>query len=168
MKIYHRLSFLLLFSILSATAQAQPHNPNVVTLELLGKSLIIFDVSYSRKLTDHIQLGMGLGFQDRSTLTTISGDYKVTDLNVPIFGTYIFGQKKHHAISELGVRLSFTVSKFKESNYWNRPIPFVSFGYEFEGEHFVFRVPIYLAFVGKSELTSTFMPWAGLSFGYPF
>ncbi|MCB0706613.1 MAG: hypothetical protein KDC34_14965 [Saprospiraceae bacterium] len=158
----------LLISLISNKIDAQPDKPNVLSLEFFGKSAYYFDLNYSRKLTDHFQVGAGVGFHQSRIIRDSEGDYRIFDLSLPIFGTLVVGEGHHHMISEFGTTLGLHFGGFSPRNGFSGLTPFFSVGYEYEGEKFLFRFPLYLAFIGESEFLRPVMPWLGISVGLQY
>jgi len=140
---------------------------NAVVLELAGKSFGYFDISYERYLSDRLHFGGGIGISGRSQLYYNGGMFNRTNFTIPLYGAYAFGQRKHHVISEFGISLQgFTGPNGTVS--LDGQYLFISVGYEYKGEKFIFRAPVYLAYVGSNEFFPPVMPWFGLSFGRLF
>jgi hypothetical protein len=132
-------------------------------LEILGKSYYYFDISYERYLSEKFHLGVGVGMSGKSTWDDVG---TINAYNFPLYGAYTFGQKKHHAISEMGVRFDFETN-LKGFNDFGL-VPFISFGYEYKGDNILFRVPIYLFYTGEFESAPPLVPWIGFCVGVPF
>jgi hypothetical protein len=143
------------------------YKKNAVVLDLAGKTVYYFDISYERYLSERFHLGAGAGLAGISTLYK-SNSEKATELNVrfPIYLGYNWGKKKNHLTSELGLTIDSNLCSFGSYilNLW----PFISLGYEFKSDNIIIRVPVYLGYVGKNEFFPAIMPWAGLSIGVPF
>jgi len=157
--------FLLLSAIcLSGFSQ---YKKNAVVFEVLGKSYYYFDISYERNVTERMHIGSGIGFAGIHHLYYSGGDFHEVNFSIPIYVAYSFGQKKHRLISEIGTSIwgNTTPHSFLSLS---DVIPFISAGYEYKGEKYVFRVPVYFAYVGKNEFFSSVMPWIGVSFGRLF
>lgn len=140
---------------------------NAVTLEVLGKSLFIFDVNYGRYLTEKLQVGVGLGLAGVNKITYVDGTATNFDFNIPIYGSYAFSTKRRHLVSEFGAIMGGSTNS-KSGTIINGVAPFVSIGYEVKGENYVFRVPVYLFYAGDNDFFSTVIPWVGVSLGRLF
>ena len=143
------------------------YKKNSLTLEVLGKSLIFCDISYSRYLSEKFQIGAGLGLQSIGKLSSIDGTSTNVDYSIPVYGAYAFGTKKHHVVSELGITLTGYTNFKKRSGLYGAG-PFVSVGYELKGENYVFRVPLYLFYIGDNDFFPPVIPWFGLGLGRLF
>jgi hypothetical protein len=163
------IRFILLIAICSAVGlnSYSQYKKNAVVLDLAGKSVYYFDISYERYLSERFHLGAGAGLAGISTLYK-DADEKATEFNIrfPVYGAYALGKKKHHAIAELGLTIDSFICSFGSSisSLW----PFISIGYEFKGDNMFIRIPVYLGYIGKNEFFPSVMPWAGLSIGIPF
>jgi hypothetical protein len=155
-----------MFSVTCLNCHSQ-YKKNTVVLDLAGKSLYYFDISYERYLTEKLHFGAGAG------LGNIYTGYKHPDekhrdfeLRFPVYGAYALGKKRHHAITELGVMIEDDFSTDWKSllRFW----PFISIGYEFKGSNIIIRIPVYLGYVGPNLWWPAILPWAGLSIGVPF
>jgi len=143
------------------------YKKNVLVLDLAGKSFYYFDISYERYLSEKFHLGAGAGLAGVSTLFVNPDEsFKEYNIRFPLYGAYVFGKKKHHAISELGLTFDCIFSSGR--SYVSALFPFISIGYEFKGEKIIVRVPVYLGYIGKNEWYPSVMPWAGVSIGVPF
>lgn len=138
-----------------------------MVLDLAGKTVYYFDISYERYLSEKFHLGAGAGLAGISTLYRTSSE-KATELNVrfPIYCGYSWGKKRNHMTSELGLTIDSNLGSF--GSYILSLWPFISVGYEFKGDKVIIRVPVYLGYVGKNEFFPALLPWAGLSIGVPF
>jgi hypothetical protein len=155
-----------LFSMFCLNSFSQ-YKKNAVMLDLAGKSFYYFDISYERYLSLQFHLGVGAGLAGISTLYK-SQDEKTTEVNLrfPVYGGYSFGKNRHHIITEIGLTIDGSFSSFESSvlSIW----PFISAGYEFKADKIIFRVPVYLGYIGKNEWYPPVMPWVGVSIGVPF
>lgn len=143
------------------------YKKNVVVLDLAGKSFYYFDISYERYLSEQFHLGAGAGLAGISSLYINQNEIvKEFKIRFPIYGAYAFGKKKHHVLSEYGLTLDGSFSSYRSliSDLW----PFISLGYEFKGDNIIFRVPVYLAYIGENEWFPAIVPWVGFSIGVPF
>jgi hypothetical protein len=143
------------------------YKKNAVVFEALGKSFYYFDISYERNITEKFHIGSGIGFAGVSHLYYSGGDFRKVNFSIPVYAAYSFGQKKHRLISEAGISIwgETVLNGFVRLS---DVIPFVSAGYEYKGEKYVFRVPVYFAYVGRNEFFPAVMPWLGVSFGRLF
>ena len=157
-------SFLLSVICLNCFSQ---YKKNAIISELAGKSFGYFDISYERYLSERFHFGGGIGLSGRDHLYYNGGMFTRTNFTIPLYGAYAFGQKKHHAISELGTTIRGYTGPNGSLNLDGQFL-FISFGYEYKGEKFIFRAPVYLAYVGSNEFFPPVMPWFGLSFGRLF
>lgn len=143
------------------------YKKNAVILDLAGKSLYYFDISYERSLVENFHLGAGAGLAGISYMY-INEVEKELDLNLrfPIYCGYSFGKKRHHAIAETGITLDCIncFSGSSDISLW----PFISVGYEYRGSRIIIRVPVYAIYVGPNEWWPPVWPWAGVSIGVPF
>ncbi len=139
---------------------------NAVVLEFAGKSFSYYDISYERYLCEKFRLGIGIGLEGMSKLYSQSGVHSEFDLRFPVYGALILGKKKHHMITEIGVTFEedWGIGIGTYTDLWS----FISGGYEYIGSKFIFRLPIYLVYVGPNEWWPSVLPWAGLSIGVPF
>lgn len=139
---------------------------NAVVLDIAGKAFSIYDISYERYLTEKLHFGVGIGLEAISKVYYTGGETTNLDFRFPLYGAYSFGKKKHHVITELGVTFEehFMTHAGINSDLW----PFISCGYEFRGSRIIFRVPVYLTYVGQNAWWPSVLPWAGLSIGMPF
>lgn len=157
----------ILLSVVVSNSFSQ-YKKNAAILEIAGKSFTIFDVSYERYFSEKFHLGTGLGIGQRSNLVYGNGTFiKRFNFTIPVYGAYAFGLKKHHAISEFGLCFQGTYDTEFKTNF-NEKIPFISIGYEFKSEGFIFRAPLYLAYIGDNDFLPSVVPWLGLSVGIPF
>jgi hypothetical protein len=157
--------FLLLCAIcLSGFSQ---YKKNAVVFEVLGKSRYYFDISYERNLSERIHIGGGVGTSGIDHLDYSGGSFNRLNFSIPLYGAYSFGQKKHRLISEIGASI---LGNTTPNNFLSLSdvTPFISVGYEYVGEHYVFRVPVYCAYIGRNEFFPSVMPWIGVSFGRLF
>lgn len=155
-----------MFSVVCLNGYSQ-YKKNAVVLDLAGKSVYYFDITYERQLSEKFHLGAGAGLAGISTLYKNTDErFKEFNIRFPVYGAYSFGRKKHHLISELGLTIDafFGTPKINISSLW----PFISCGYEFKGDNIIIRIPVYLGYIGKNEWFPRVMPWAGLSIGVPF
>jgi hypothetical protein len=143
------------------------YKKNAVVFEVLGKSCYYFDISYERNVTERIHIGSGIGFSGIYHLYYSGGDFHEVNFSIPIYGAYSFGQKKHHLISEIGTSILGNTTPYSFLSL-SDVTPFISVGYEYKGEHYVFRVPVYFAYIGRNEFFPSVMPWIGVSFGRLF
>ncbi len=156
-------AFLMLFSLKSFSQEKK----NAVTLEVLGKSIFFFDINYGRYLTEKFQVGTGLGMAGVSKIAFTDGTVTRFDFRVPIYGSYAFSTKRRHLVSEFGIIMGgYTDSKVGTNI--DGVVPFISLGYEVKGEHYIFRVPVYLFYAGENELIGRVVPWVGVSLGRLF
>ncbi len=155
-----------IFTVLSLNSFSQ-YKKNAVILDLAGKSLYYFDISYERYLLENFHFGAGAGLAGISELY-INPDEKETEFNIrfPIYCGYSFGKKRHHAIAETGITLDCIncFSGSSDISVW----PFISIGYEYRGSRIIIRVPVYAIYVGPNEWWPPVWPWAGVSIGVPF
>ena len=166
MRINKLIPCFLLLSLICLNGFSQ-YKKNAVVLELLGKSCYYFDISYERYLTERIHIGGGIGLGGIYHLFYNGGDFHEVNFSIPIYGVYSFGQKKHRLISEMGTSIWGETVPDGFVHLTNL-IPFISIGYEYKGEHYVFRVPVYFAYIGRNEFFPSVMPWIGVSFGRLF
>lgn len=163
------LKFIALVSLLFAVGLNgfSQYKKNIIVLELAGKSYYYFDLCYERFFSEKLHFGLGAGMGEISTLY-LSPDEQVYEYNLsfPIYGGYTFGQGKHRLNTELGV--SIFGEFFPGEDPILEPMPFISGGYELRGAKFIFRIPVYLTYVGVNEFFPAVMPWAGLSIGRLF
>lgn len=145
-------------------------------LELFGKSLWFGALSYEYEFRDNLSLGLGYGFKGVQTggYESLKGEGKYIDVitTTPFYIQYQFLNSRHHINSLAG----FTIQNIfyyvhynsgkMQLNYKPHMIPFVGLAYEYEMDRFVFRVPVYLSWIGRSDWFYPLMPWAGVSFGY--
>lgn len=143
------------------------YKKNAIILDLAGKSLYYFDISYERYLLENFHLGAGAGLAGISYMY-INEEEKELDLNLrfPVYCGYSFGKKRHHAIAETGITLDCIkcFSGSSDISVW----PFISIGYEYRGRRIIIRVPVYAIYVGPNEWWPPVWPWAGVSIGVPF
>jgi hypothetical protein len=165
MKIFKVGLILILFTILGVNIYSQ-EKKNVITAELLGKSLTVFDVSYARYLSERFQVGAGIGLENARKVGYDTETYMTYLFNFPIYGAYAWGTDKNHAISEFGVNIR-AGSNFHGETGFSRPLPFISLGYEHKGDNFIFRIPVYAFYMGRDEIIPL-MPWLGISVGRRF
>ena len=143
------------------------YKKNAVILEVLGKSCYYFDISYERNVTERIHIGTGIGLGGIYHLYYNGGDFHEVNFSIPIYGAYSFGQKKHRLITEIGMSILGNTTPYSLLSF-SDVTPFISAGYEYKGEHYVFRVPVYFAYIGRNEFFPSVMPWIGVSFGRLF
>jgi hypothetical protein len=143
------------------------YRKNAIVLELAGKSYGYFGVSYERYLTEKIHIGGGIGMSGRPRLYYAEGWFTCYEFTIPLYGAYAFGHRKHHAISEFGTTIRGSTGPNGSTNF-DEPFVFISCGYEYKGERFFFRAPLYLTYIGRNEFFPTVVPWLGLSFGMLF
>jgi len=143
------------------------YKKNAVVFEVLGKSFYYFDISYERNVTERIHIGSGIGLAEINHLYYIGGDFHKVNYSIPIYVAYSFGQKKHRLISEIGVSVLGNTTPYSILSF-SDVTPFISAGYEYKGEHYVFRVPVYFAYIGRNEFFPSVMPWIGVSLGRLF
>jgi len=160
------IPWFLLLSLICQNGFSQ-YKKNAVVLELLGKSFYYFDVTYERNFSDKIHIGTGIGLGGIYHLYYNGGDFHEVNFSIPIYGAYSFGQKKHRLITEMGMSV-WGNTEHDSFVYFTDLIPFISAGYEYKGEHYVFRVPVYFAYIGRNEFFPSVMPWIGVSFGRLF
>jgi len=153
---------IIIFSLSSLNGFSQ-YEKNAVVLDLLGKSVYYFDISYERYLSEKFHLGTGIGLSEISTWDDVG---TINTYNFPLYAGFALGKKKHHAISELGIHFDW-VTNFEGYNNFEL-YPFFSFGYEYKGDNILFRVPIYLFYTGEFVSAPPLVPWIGLSVGVPF
>jgi hypothetical protein len=141
---------------------------NAIVAEFLGKSMYYFDISYERYLCEKLHLGAGFGMSGISTLY-ISSTESFNELNfsVPVYGTYDFGKRKNHIISEFGLTFIGQTTYDGKALIINQ-FPFISIGYEWKWTNYLLRLPVYLGYVGSNEFFPAIMPWIGISFGRLF
>jgi hypothetical protein len=156
----------ILLSVVCLNCFSQ-YKKNAIVLELAGKSFGYFDISYERYLSERFHFGGGIGMAGRSQLYYDGGMFHRYNFRTPLYGAYTFGQRKHHLISEFGTSISWFTGPNGTVNFDGQFL-FISFGYEYKGEKFVFRAPVYLAYVGSNNFMPPVMPWFGLSFGKLF
>jgi hypothetical protein len=164
---YLKFVFLAILCVQVSLNSFSQYKKNVLVLDLAGKSFFYFDISYERYLSEKFHLGAGAGLAGFSTLYINSEEsFKEYNIRFPLYGAYAFGKRKHHVISEFGLTLDciFSSPLSSVSSIW----PFISIGYEFKGEKIIFRVPVYLGYIGENEWYPSVMPWAGVSIGVPF
>jgi len=155
-------TFLLSVICLNSFSQ---YKKNAIVLELAGKSFGYFDISYERYLSQKFHIGGGIGMSGRSQLYYNGGMFNRYNFRIPLYGAYTFGQRKHHLISEFGTSLRVLTGPNGTVSLDGQFL-FISFGYEYKGEKFIFRAPVYLAYVGSTNFLPPVVPWFGLSFGY--
>jgi hypothetical protein len=143
------------------------YKKNAVVIELLGKSCYYFDISYERNLTERIHIGGGIGTSGIDHLDFNGGTFNRLNFSIPLYGAYSFGQKRHRIISEIGMSILGNTTPYNFLSL-SDVTPFISVGYEYKGEHYVFRVPVYFAYIGRNEFFPSVMPWIGVSFGRLF
>lgn len=159
------ISCLFLFLIcLNGISQ---YKKNAVIFEVLGKSIYYFDISYERNITERFHIGTGIGLSGINHLYYSGGSFTRLNFSIPLYGAYSFGQKKHRLISEIGASIMGNTTPDSFLSF-SDVTPFISTGYEYKGEHYVFRVPVYFAYIGKNEFFPSVMPWIGVSFGRLF
>ena len=158
-------SFLFL-SLICLNSFSQ-YKKNAVVFELLGKSSYYFDISYERNLSERIHIGSGIGLAGINHLYYSGGDFHEVNFSIPIYGAYSFGQKKHRLISEIGISIRGETVPDGFAHFTDL-IPFISAGYEYKGERYFLRVPVYLSYIGRNEFFPSVMPWIGVSFGRLF
>ena len=143
------------------------YKKNAVILDLAGKSLYYFDISYERYLVENFHLGAGAGLAGISYMY-INEAEKELDLNLrfPIYCGYSIGKKRHYGIAETGITLDCIncFSGSSDVSVW----PFISVGYEYRGSKIIIRVPVYAIYVGPNAWWPSVWPWAGVSIGVPF
>ena len=148
------------------------YKKNAIVLELLGKSVIPFDLSYERYFSERFLIGGGIGMPTKTKFQDISpvGNGTLTPnfytFDVPVYCGYSFGQKKHHLNSELGI--AFVLSTENKHANLLGTLPFISLGYEFKGENYVFSIPVYFALRDAYNDSRQIVPWIGLSLGRLF
>jgi hypothetical protein len=143
------------------------YKKNAVILDLAGKSLYYFDISYERSLVENFHLGAGAGLAGISYMYINEVEEELElNLRFPIYCGYSFGKKRHHAIAETGITLDCIncFSGSSDISLW----PFISVGYEYRGSRIIIRVPVYAIYVGPNEWWPPVWPWAGVSIGVPF
>jgi hypothetical protein len=156
----------LLLSVICLDSFSQ-YKKNAIVLELAGKSFGYFDISYERYFYERFHFGGGIGISKKDHLYYDGGMFTRYNFTIPLYGAYSFGQKKHHAISEFGTTIrGYTAPNGSVSI--DDQFLFISIGYEFKGEKFIFRAPVYLAYIGRNEFFTSVVPWFGLSFGRLF
>jgi hypothetical protein len=164
------MRYLLLIAILSLPfghTYAQ-YKKNAVLGEVAGKSFSFFGVEYQRYLTQKFHVGSGIGIGSKDYLVYGDGTaYARYNFSIPLYVAYAYGIKKHHAISELGISIRGVTGSGKHTNI-NESFPFLSLGYEYKSDRFIFKVPVYLIYVGRNEFFPSVMPWLGISFGVLF
>lgn len=164
---YLRIVLPFAFLMLISPKIYSQEKKNAVSLEVLGKSLLVFDVNYGRYLSEKFQLGVGLGLSGVNKVTYIDETVTNFDFGVPIFGSYAFSTKKHHVVSEFGILL-YGAANSKAGVKMEEVAPFVSIGYEVKGENYVFRLPLYFFYVGENDFFPAVIPWVGVSVGSLF
>jgi hypothetical protein len=158
---------LILFSLYSINCNSQ-EKKNAVVLELLGKSMYYFDISYERSLFEKFYLGAGFGMSGISTLYISSTEsFHELNFSIPLYGGLNFGKNKNHLISEFGVTLMGQTNPDGKALITDQ-FPFISVGYERKWTNYFLRVPVYLGYIGSNEFFPAIMPWIGLSFGRLF
>jgi hypothetical protein len=144
------------------------YKKNAVVIELFGKSFYYFDISYERYFSENFHVGAGLGNPTIDKLYYNSEMIKRYEFKIPVYLGYSIGLKKHHAMSELGITI-FTNTDFHNFNNFDEPVlPYISFGYEYQDKGTIFRIPVYLAYIGRNEFFPAVGPWIGLSLGKRF
>jgi hypothetical protein len=139
--------FISIFFCLSGLSQDRK---NAFTLELLGKSFYYFDISYERYLIDAFHVGGGVGISDIEHLQNNGAKYNRYFYSIPFYCGYAFGPGKNHFISELGTTIIGETGPGESTNYSGRA-PFISLGYEYKRDNFIFRAPVYLAYFGRNR-----------------
>ena len=164
MKNVRFLILMILFSHLSIAGFTQ-YKKNAVVAEIAGKSFSFFGLEYERFLTERFRIGTGIGIGSKEQLVYGNGDtFDRYNFSVPVYGVYAWGRKKHHAITEFGFTLRGVTGPVTKASF-DEFYPYVSYGYEFKSDIFVFRIPVYLCYVGSSDFFPAVIPWLGLSFG---
>ncbi len=167
MKIVRFLILVILFSQICFTGFSQ-FKKNAVVGEIAGKSFSFFGLEYERYLTERFRLGTGIGIGSKEQLVYGNGDtFDRYNYSVPVYGVYAWSLKKHHAISEFGFTIKGAAGPGTKATF-NEFFPYVSYGYEFKSESFVFRIPFYLCYVGSNDYLPAVIPWLGVSFGLAF
>jgi hypothetical protein len=155
----------LLLSVACLNCFSQ-YRKNAIVLELAGKSFGFFDISYERSLSRKFHIGGGIGMSRKYHLYYDGGMFTRHNLRFPLYCGYAIGQKKHHAIAEIGTTIRVFTGPEDPFTFDGQDL-FISAGYEYKGEKFFFRAPVYLVRMGSNEL-SVFVPWFGLSLGTQF
>jgi hypothetical protein len=177
------LIFLIFTILFSSNNFSQTH---LYSVELLGKSPRIFDLTAEHYFSKSFSIGTGFGFTGYTrSSTTIVKNYKQHDqyeiqgtssefmFSTPLYFYKSFGNGKNRFIAGCGVTFIFTINSLKSVEGKSRKfekmiIPFISAGYEHRADNnMVYRLPLYLGYVGESGgFLPKFMPWLGASAGY--
>lgn len=160
---------------------------SLTSVELLGKSPYLFNISYETYTDELSSAGFGLSFINyKKSNTTLTRNYRQENeyqinainkelvLGMPFYAYQRFGSANSAMIAGLGVTVIFSrsVTRSSEGKNKNRSlhlIPFASIGYEHRSNNnFVFRIPAYIAYTGKGGgvMLPKFFPWIGVSYGY--
>ncbi len=174
----HTIFILLLgtFSIFTIHAQQEYR----LSLEAGGKAFLFGSLSvesYWEK--PQIGIGAGLGFNSVENFDFMSLDssinkmvnYRVTEVRIPLTA-YVyktFGKGKNRLIIPLGYSSLSEVGwrSSSEDTQWDFqfiPLPFAGAGWESRGERFIFRLPLYVLYLGEdpSGIFPSVFPWLGL------
>jgi hypothetical protein len=156
-----------------------------LNIEFLGKAPLFGSVSYEHNFNRNYGIGIGLGVGniatgtitrvlDDSQMTIVTEDGRYLDVaaSVPVYLIAKQGKGKHRIVEQLGFTTLVTgyFNKYPSGHVDKGTeafgLPFASIGYEYEGRRMVFRVPLYLGYLGKnSGIFPSFVPWGGVSLG---
>ncbi len=159
------------------------NTPAILNIELLGKSVVFLNATYEHNFNRNIGIGIGLSFTmaQSGTITRevnyqtpdqYTEDGKYIDLagTIPIYLITKQGKGKHRLIQQIGVTTMISLFHNRypsgtEIHNETKVIPFASIGYEYEGERVVFRLPIYIGYIGDEGFFPAVVPWVGVSLG---
>ncbi|MCI4666993.1 MAG: hypothetical protein MRZ79_02450 [Bacteroidia bacterium] len=181
-----RLSSIVLLAVLFMFClPMQGQQKFILNAEVGGKVFLFGSLSlesYWEK--PQFGIGMGAGFNSISrsnqfltdSATNELVEFSSTELRIPLTA-YIyktFGRDKHRLFIPLGYSTltSLTRSNTGGETSWNfeevSPLPFAGMGYELHGEKVIFRLPVYVLYLGDdpSNIFPDFLPWLGMSFGF--
>jgi hypothetical protein len=140
----------------------------------------VASLSYEYDIKPNFTVGTGWGFMQISSgkyythNETRQGRYFDLVLSNQNYAMHrFFYQNKHRLITQYGItiqrRLEFVHFSDGGIQYADRPylVPFLSAGYEFKGDNIIFRIPVYIAWIGISDWLFPVMPWLGVSVGIP-
>ena len=170
-----KVTLFIIVTLYSSFAPAQEKNSSL-HLELLGKSIWFGSVTYEREFNPHLSYGFGLGYKSFYTggYSSSNGEGTYYDLytTTPLYFLYQFFNTKQHLLTMAGVTMQHEIGFVHYFSGKNKPsyrpylVPFIGIAYELEKDRFVFRLPLYLSWIGESDWFPALMPWAGISFGY--
>ena len=153
---------------------------NAVLFEALGRTVIAGSGNYERTFKGRFRVGFGLGvvYVNSGTIKNVNeeGRYLNMATSQMIYGTCLFGQKRHKPYITVGLTNFFMTDRNSYpsgTELWREANFEVSggFGYQFNLKRQFIRTTLYVCGLPVSKNNGWFpqyLPWAGVSYGFKF